>query len=397
MPKHTEGCTEPPARTRDRCRTLSIETITFKTPVVALLVILILIFHVGCGIRTAEQEEARPIAGRLYQLLQGRFSLIEEGSAIAPVPFQPWTVQSRVSDFSISEDRVYLGVNGHGIAELTFGEKSDPRFLYFYDSMIFGFRTITTLVPEDDGIVCHLYFNKLLNVKSDRDLKLQGISLLRLSPSKGIYEFLTPPFQEAHPEWEAVGFVPEEEDRFYLSWKYSDRNRVLFAYSKLDLNATREQEVDRLTFRESYNFRDLEREGSPVSLRALFEEARQRLDSPDYHTAYHLNLRRENHSLIQRYEYHPEGFTRSEKIRLFTLPVFRAQNHTLLLLPEGILLAVEDDTPRIERYRLSPLPEKTFYRDFLLMGEYLLASWEQPAFTDVAAAGIFIEKMPFFP
>jgi hypothetical protein len=73
-------------------------------------------------------------------------------------PLLPWTVQARVSDLAVLAGRLYLGVNGHGLASL---EKprapgGPPTFRYYYDPLLFRYRTLTTLVPDtpfdDTGI-----------------------------------------------------------------------------------------------------------------------------------------------------------------------------------------------------------------------------------------------------
>ena len=77
-----------------------------------------------------------------------------------------------------------------------------------------------------------------------------------IDPFTGIYGFVTPPYQEEHPEWEAVGFVPVTPSDFFVQWKYSDPNRTLFSYSRFDLAAFKEEEIEALAYRKSYGFED---------------------------------------------------------------------------------------------------------------------------------------------
>jgi hypothetical protein len=306
----------------------------------------------------------------------------------------------------VLEQRVYLAVNGCGIAEIDLGADGKPDFNYFYDPLIFRYRTLTTLIPErgtdqdaiqgvgKDSLICHLYFNRLLNVVSQSQLKLQGISLLRLDPSTGIYGFLTPPYQEAHPEWEAVGFVPVTPGEFFLQWKYSDRNRTLFSYSRFDLATSKEEEVQALAFRKSYGFEDARKE---EALRVLLGEARRFLDAPGISTAYHLHIRSENRPLPRRYEYHPEDFASAEEIRLYTLSGFERDESYLLLLPDGLLLESSAGTRQLLRFSLPPLPGDHVYTELLLQGRNLVAAWEQASFTDVGASGIFFAGAALIP
>ena len=352
----------------------------------------------GCRAETSETEQTELINGTLYQLQNGRFAVPPNAGQPSSAPLQYWTVQQRVSDLVTLGGEVYLGVNGHGIAELILDAAGTVSFNYFYDPLIFRYRTLTTLIPEPgpdrDSLLCHLYFNRILNVVSQRELKLQGISLLRLTPSSGIYEFCTPPFQEEHPDWEAVGFVPVTPREFYLQWKYSDSNRTLFSYSHFDLAGRKEEEVEALVYRKSYGFVNAQ---ETSVLRLLLAEARRRLDASGISTAYQLHIRCEDRPLLRRYEYHPDDFTSAEEIRLYTLPgVCRGQDY-LLLLPDGLLLQGTSNSRQIRRFQLPQLPEGHVYTNLLLHGSYLLACWEHTAFTYVGAAGIFFAAVPLIP
>jgi hypothetical protein len=347
----------------------------------------------GCGRGAAGAVEEEPLRGALYQLQEGRFTPTAVESLPQRTAFQPWTVQERVSDLLVVGERVYLGINGYGVAEIAPDNRREPEFNYFYEPQIFHYRTLTTLIPEQDGLLCHLYFNSLLNVVGKAELDLQGISLLRLDLSTGGFRLLTPPYQEQHPEWEAVGFVPVSASEFYLQWKYDDRNRTLFSYSRYDLAAPEEREVEELSYRKSYRFQDVQEEGS-AALKRLFQEARAELDAEGFTTAYQLNIRSEDQPLIRRYEYHPRDFANAEKIRLLVLSGVRREDRFLLLLPDGLLLSLASGGGEIQGIRLPALPEGFVYGDFLLHGEHLVAGWEQPVFTEVGAAGIFLGLLP---
>ena len=352
----------------------------------------------GCTAPASEPEPAEIIGGTLYQLQNGRFAPLPEGQQPSKISLQPWTVQQRVSDLTVLGQRVYLGVNGYGIAELDLQAEGELDFTYFYDPMIFRYRTLTTLIPErdpgGDSLLCHLYFNRLLNVVSQSQLKLQGISLLRLNPFSGIYGFVTPPYQEEHPEWEAVGFVPVTPREFFLQWKYSDRNRTLFSYSRFDLAGMKEQEVESLAYRKSYGFGGAQQTDA---LQVLLADARRRLDAPGISTAYQLHIRSLDQPLPQRYEYHPEDFASAEEIRLYTLSGFKRGDSILLLLPDGLLLQSSAGTRQLRRFRLPPLPADYVYTQLLLHGQNLVVGWEQTAFTEVGAAGIFFAGVALIP
>jgi hypothetical protein len=340
-----------------------------------------------------EPVTAENLEGTFFQLQQGRLIPISEKRQPVATAVLPWTVQERITSLVSIGERVYLGVNGFGVAETVVPTEGLPSFNYFYDPLLFRYRTLTTLIPEQDSLLCHLYFNKLLNVVSQTDLKLQGISLLRLFPSTGIYQFLTPPYQEAHPDWEAVGFVPAPPHQFYIQWKYSDRNRTLFSYSHFDPTELTEREIGEQSYRRSYGFQAVE-EGSPAAMKELLAKARSHLDVEGVSTGYQIHIRAEEQALVRRFEYHPPDFTSAEEIRLYTLYGARSKGRILLLLPDGLLLRANTASGLVEHYRLPTLPTDTIYTDMLQHGQHLLAGWEQTAFTDVGAAGFFLAKIP---
>jgi hypothetical protein len=360
----------------------------------------------SCKAAAPEPEPAQTISGTLYQLQDGRFTPLPDGAQPWKTSLQPWTIQQRVSDLSVLGERIYLGVNGYGIAEIVPGTEGEPDFNYFYDTQIFRYRTLTTLIPERgadqdpdrgtgrDYLLCHLYFNGLLNVISQSQLKLQGISLLRLNPSSGTYSFVTPPFQEEHPEWEAVGFVPVTPGEFFLQCKYSDRNRTLFSYSRFDLAAFEEEEVEALAYRKSYGFEDARQ---TETLKVLLAEARRNLDTAGISTAYQISIRSADQPLPRRYEYHPAGFASAEEIRLYTLYGVKRSQSLLLLLPDGQLLQGSIGNRQLRRTRLPYLPANYVYMDLLLHGQTVVAGWEQTTFTEVGASGIFLTEVGLIP
>ena len=352
----------------------------------------------SCGPAPSEPQQTTIISGTLYQLQHGRFApLVTEGQP-STTALEPWTVQQRVSDLIVLGDALYLGINGYGVAQLIPQADGQADFNYFYDPLIFRYRTLTTLIPErgpdGDSVLCHLYFNKLLNVVSPAELKLQGISLLRLLPSTGNYAFATPPYQEEHPGWEAVGFVPVTPQEFYIQWKYSDRNRTLFSYSHFDPSNPKGEEVGALAYRKSYGFEDARKTSV---LWELLGEARRFLDTPGTSTAYHLHVRREDWPLMRRYEYHPADFTSAEKISLYTISSVARDGGYLLLLPNGLLLQGGSASRQINRLQLPALPEGYVYTCLLLHGSHLVAGWEQTAFTNVGGSGIFFATIALIP
>lgn len=332
-------------------------------------------------------------AGALwYQLAAGRFQPIaspEQAVSRAPLP---WTVQERVAALVQDQDSLYLGLNGYGVAILP---AAGTSFRYVEQPLLFAHRTITTLAPTAGGIICHLYFNEILNTIDRADLPTTGISLLLLGRGASAFQRITPPFQRSNPDWEAVAFVAAGEERFYLEWKRSEEERTLFRYALYRADRDEDREIQRQDYRRAFGFRDL---GSDLSaetrpLRALLARIRARLDRPGSLTAYQLLLRRSGEATLARYEFHPDGFATSEKVRLFALPVVQEGRALLLLGPDGLLLRAEG--ARVRAVRLPHLPPGFVYTDLAVQGGRLLVAWEQSRFTQVQAAGAALLPAPF--
>lgn len=350
--------------------------------------------------RGAPRDAPETLRGGLYQLREGVLVALGGAEEIRPVRRLPWTVQERVAAAAVIGERIYLGVNGRGFAELDLGAGTPPGVRYFYDASLFGHRTLTTLIPAGTDLLAHLYFNAMLNVIDPQELLLRGVSLLRFQPQSGECRLLTPPFQQVRPDWEAVGFVPSSPRRMAFEWKWSGPQETRFAYTVLSFEAEgkpQETASDVLSYRNSFGFRDAERDG-PEALRRLLRDARRMLDSPEASTAYQVELRREGAPLPERYEYHPPGYARAADIRLYSLSAVERGGRYALLLPDGLLLrAGPQGSGGPPPLRLAPLPSGHRYGMLLLCGDSLLVTWEQPLFTEVGSAGIFLRRLPDFP
>jgi hypothetical protein len=365
-----------------------------------------LAFLLSCSARASQSAPhggPETLRGGLYQLREGVLVALAGAEEIRPVRRLPWTVQERAAAAAAIGERIYLGVNGRGFAELDLGAGTPPGIRYFYDAPLFGHRTLTTLIPAGTDLLAHLYFNATLNVVGPEELLLRGVSLLRFQPQSGECRLLTPPFQRVRPDWEAVGFVPSSPRRMAFEWKWSGPEETRFAYTVLSFETEgkpQEMQSDVMSYRNSFGFRDAERDAAEP-LRRLLREARRTLDSPGASTAYQVELRREGSPLPERYEYHPPGYARAADIRLYSLSAVERGGRYALLLPDGLLLRAGaragETTAALPGLRLPTLPSGHRYGVLLLCAESLLATWEQPLFTEVGSAGIFLRRLADFP
>ena len=366
-----------------------------KKPLLSALLIILLS---SCAPKDLEQStEAKPLPGKWFILRQGHFESTE--APYTSIPPQPWTVQSRVAALNALEHKVFLAVNGWGIVSLDITSLSDPHFEYFYDPLIFQNRTITSLFPDKKTLFCHLYFNTLLNTVQQEDLKIQGISLIKLFPGEGIYRFIIPPFQRQNPEWESVSFLLRDQDEFLFEWKHSSPEETLFHYTLLNYREQKEESIDRLLFQDSFAFQRVNDLEKPSRLVLLIKRVIKTLipaEQGNKSTALHFLLKEGNSGVRRRYEYYPPDFSSARHPGLYTINLIKQGEDFFALLPEGILLKADPEKKNIETINLPPTPEDIIFTDFYIEDNFLVAAWEEVHFINVGAAGIFISDISFW-
>jgi hypothetical protein len=330
------------------------------------------------------------LEGQWFQLLAGVFEPVEGLHGLRNVESEPWTVQARVSDLAELDGTLFLAVNGYGLAALDLppSAREPPRFRYFYDSTLFRYRTLTTLIPQAGSLLCHLYFNRLLNVTVADSLPVRGLCLLRLHPSSGIYQVVQVPFAVTHPDWECVGFAPQTPNQVLLEWKYSGAAETRFQYTRCSLLGLEEQPSDRGEYRRAWQPIPVDRR-LPEALQELFREAVRREGAVN--TALHFVMRTAGEPLARRYAHTPPGYDRAAQVSLVTLHGFQDAERLRLLSPRGLLLETDStgDAP-VRIRRLPALPGGFAYTDLFAVKGLLLAIWEQNDFIRTGASGVLI-------
>jgi hypothetical protein len=346
----------------------------------------------SCARRPAEPGGGPVLSGRWYQLSSGAFEPVDAPGRPG-VPGAPWTVQARVSDLAALEGRLYLAVNGHGLAAVETGRGGAAQFRYFYDPLLFRFRTLTTLVPAAGSLTCHLYFNSLLNLTVAGQLPVKGLSLLALDPRDGVYRQIRMPFQDSHSGWESVGFVPLSDQEFLLEWKLTEPERTLFQYTRYFPGSSLEKPATRQDYRKAWEPRPLEGR-LPAELEPLVRELlrRERLRGPGgEEPSLYLRLRSAADPLYRRYA-RRSSLSREDGDRLLPAYAFLEGKRPLLLVSDGLLLATVGGSGDLSARRLPSLPAGFQYTGLFELKGLLFAAWEQADFTTTGAAGIFISS-----
>ena len=345
----------------------------------------------GCHRRPEQAPaEGETLGGQWFQLVEGAFEPVEGPLGLQSVESGPWTVQARVSDLVALDGTLYLAVNGHGVAALDppHSGQEQPRFRYFYDPTLFRYRTLTSLVPAGDTLLCHLYFNTLLNVAEPDRLPVRDLCLLRLYPEEGIYQAVPVPFLITHPGWECVGFVPQAPDQVLLEWKLSGASETRFQYTRLSLPDLEERPIERGEYRRAFTPVPADRR-LPQPLEEVFREAGRREGAGA--TALYFVVRTASEPLPLRYIRAAPGS--DAQARLLTLSGFRDGERLDLLAPDGLLLSSTAGAP-VRLRRLPALPAGFAYTGLYAFQGLLVASWEQSDFIRTGASGVLISSQP---
>jgi hypothetical protein len=320
------------------------------------------------------------------QLQSGAFQPVKNPASARPVARQPWTVQSRVADLAFLGDSLYCAVNGSGLAAIDRDSSGTIQFSYHADPLIFGHRTITTLVPRQGSLAIHLYFNALLNDARQQDLSIAGISLVSYVPRQTDYAFLIPPFQRKNPDWEAVGFATESENSFDFEWKYTDASETRFAYTRFHADTSAEEPADRATYLAALGVPAIGGPDVPSTLAAFFSTCLAEMPSLSAGASIQFSLRSKENPVKRSYR------SLKDSESAIAIPLFEEQGSLFALLPDGRVLIAEHASPPQSR-ALPRLPPGFRYTDFVKWGSSLVVAWEEISFTDVGRAGLLVSTL----
>ena len=200
---------------------------------------------------TNEPEPPETNTENWYILENGHFTKFDFPSELRKGEMLPWTVQERVSDFVIFNNNVIAAVNGFGISIIKIHENT--KFEYLYNQDIYQYNTITKLFSVDNSVLCHFYFNSILNINGNSNTGSLNTMQYFYSETP---EPVDIPFKKNNPEWEIISMLPVKDNCFFLEWKNLEGNTVNFRYSKIYLNANTEELITRDQYRNQFAFTD---------------------------------------------------------------------------------------------------------------------------------------------
>ena len=93
---------------------------------------LLILFACHREIEKTYQQLSTP-PGYWFSILEGSIEQIEDVRLSYSEP-GPWTVQERIADLSLLHGKIFLAVNGRGIAAADISASIPPQFKYYYDT-----------------------------------------------------------------------------------------------------------------------------------------------------------------------------------------------------------------------------------------------------------------------
>ena len=332
-----------------------------------------------------------------FRLNEGELEGIDLPQATDRRLRKPWTVQQRIADFANYDSALYAAVNGYGVAMIQWDGDTAPTYNYIYYPDIFQYRTFIQMLPREDAILCHFYFNTQLNIINREELSQESINLIQLRISGGDYDMnvLHPPFQRLNPRWELKTLLPEDENFLFFEWKLSEERFTDFSYSRFNLSQAKEIGITREAFRRSYWSDSQERNSIQEDLHDFMIWLTSKIGDQG---SYHFLVRSESSPVVHRYriEKH-QGQSDVRTVRIYSdkdpdgIEIFYA------LGPGGVVYRNDrrsGATPGA--YILPDLPDGYFYTDLYVDRGNLILSWEEADFTQVGSAGLLFVADPVF-
>jgi hypothetical protein len=341
----------------------------------------------GSARSEASRKEPPDPNARFFQLSEGIFDRVAGPAAFTRRAPRPWTVQERIADLAFLGGTLWLAVNGHGLASVAPGDP--PAFAARYDDWLFPHRTVTTLLPRDGSLLCHLYYNATLNTVARDGLKADGISFVAFDTSIDDYIVLLPPFQRRNPEWEAVGAAPLANGEFLVEWKLA-ADETSFAWTRFVPDTRAEGPSARAAYQQALAYAPADGASLSGGVRLLFDACLAALAADGVLPGDAVSvifIVRERAGTLKH------GFRSGTGEAFVTVPVFLEPAGGRALLPGGKVVSLRADGTRTD-LELPALPAGFRYTDFVASGEHLVVPWEEVRFPDVGAAGVLFYRLP---
>ena len=286
----------------------------------------------------------------------------------------PWTLQTRVADYTVAGDYLYLAVNNTGIIKLTLSDPSvDSMKLYQEDKYISG-NTMKSVFFYEDSLFCHLYHDTFF---SEQYSVSSASPVVKLDTDNGISaEFKK---RDIFTNKEAVDFI-FAGSCWISSWKRSDSDSTSFTYYKHDLRGNNISEISEAVYRRNLVINENKTESDPA-LYKIYKFV-NKLDSDVYITDLSVKYQDCTASEIHRYT------SSSPDIGSYiSVPVYRTED-CLWFTADNKIYFLENN--KITRILSEPLPAGYRYTGICCEKGKIFLFWEYQSFFNTGNSGFTI-------
>ncbi|MBN2440793.1 MAG: hypothetical protein JXJ04_05590 [Spirochaetales bacterium] len=311
----------------------------------------------------------------------------------------PWTIQERITDIALYHQNLYFLVNGSGL--FTISSEEDNHFIIktLYDPGYFEYKTVTSIMPfhisgNNDGIVCHLYFNSMIFPFPIDDSLYDNANLITLTPSENrlFIEELYPLTPEQEPHWEIVRMLPVNKDSLYLEWKNSQKSYSEFKYSCYSVTRRNDREIQWQEFLAAYGFISISDKKTPEQLRLLCERVIRDSLRQKKETTFHFFVEDKESHVTTRYIKKASVPMTDADFEIITVKIFKDEKGYYALVDSGFIYYIKAGNNNIRKISLPSLPVHFHYTDFFIMNNSVFMAWEESLFVNVGVAGLLILK-----
>jgi hypothetical protein len=314
-------------------------------------------------------------------------------SSLSPDSLKPWPSQTRVTDICAYRSRLFVAVNGCGIAELIgIPDSAAPRLLY--SEQYFKGRTTTVLIPFRENLYCHVYSDTAFPSESRGNPGRTRISFVKINIEKKDSDFtpFTSRFQQGNAAWDAVMIWPLDDKTLSVQWKAARKDQSEFMYSWMNLENGEEALRDKAWFLRSCSLSSLDAVDTDPALRMLIKTIGEELEREVKDVAVLFAVCDPATHVRSRIIYSTSAPETTGATVYYYIHAVKTADGFLGLLSDGRLVsAFFDKSKGVRRNQLPRLPEGYQYTGIVETETALLASWEQTDFYQVGKAGIFFQ------
>ncbi|MBN1522917.1 MAG: hypothetical protein JW904_00430 [Spirochaetales bacterium] len=337
-----------------------------------IIIIFLILFLSACG------NGINQLHGTWFFLKNGKFVTIENIRSVEKIQPVAWQHQERISDIALFHNKPVFLINSQGVVIRT-AESGHPEFTYEYND-IFKNRTATLLLPGENSIFCHLYYDKAFRNDEQTTSPSQPLCFVKITfpeNDSAVFEPFQSVFHRRNGSWEAVAAYAFEANSAVLELKRSENDYTQFGYTLFDLKTENEEEKTKEWFTESFQLNEYETTLlKDKSLAKLLEKSIEERTKNSRPVILHFAVRDQMTRADQRIRY--ATVNTSVQVEFEKILIVRSADQYTALLPDGKLFVINrSEVSHFQRYILPALPDSCEYTSFAIAEGILYILWEE--------------------